>query len=129
VSKILGGKKIILEDFEPEQRKWLPKLISPLNQFMESVYSALQKGLTISENLRAEVYKRTLPAGSSTQSLAWNLNQQPTAVLLGQITDTAGNIPVSQVGIMWTFRDNSITITYDGLDSNTSYRTTIIGLV
>ena len=59
-------KRLLIEDF-PDQQEWISKLILPLNEFMQNVINALNRDLTLSDNLRANL-KTLRITGSSTVS-------------------------------------------------------------
>lgn len=46
-------KSIRLEDLGAEAPSWIVNLLSPLNEFIESMYSALNKDITLVDNVRA----------------------------------------------------------------------------
>jgi hypothetical protein len=51
----LTVKKLLVEDFPPEQQEWIAKLLQPINLFIEQVNFALINDLTLQENARAQV--------------------------------------------------------------------------
>ena len=127
--KLSTIKKIIVEDFPQDLRGWLPKLATPLNSFLEQVYKVLAKGITISDNLKAEKTTLTVFAGEETKSIRWSLNERPSLVLLGSATYSDGNIPVTQITINWVYSNGQILVTFYGLDGVSKYRVTIVGVV
>lgn len=54
MAKLPPFKRFSLEDFQ-DQRGWIEKLISPLNEFTTRVTGALVNGLTHSENVQAQI--------------------------------------------------------------------------
>lgn len=48
------NKRFLTEDFPPEQKSWIAKLLSPLNDFMTQVTSAFNNGITVKDNMLAE---------------------------------------------------------------------------
>lgn len=46
-------KRFSIESFK-EVSEWIGKLLSPLNSFMETVSTALNNGITVEDNMRAE---------------------------------------------------------------------------
>lgn len=127
--KLSTIKKIVLEDFPQDLRSWLPKLATPLNSFLDQVYKVLAKGITIADNLKAEKTTLTIFAGEETKSIRWGLNERPTLVLLGSITYSDGNIPVTQISINWVYLNGQIAVTFYGLDGVSKYKATIVGVV
>lgn len=129
MSKISSTKKIIIEEFPNDVRGWLKKLIEPLNRFLEQAYYALVNGLTIRDNLKAQVKSVTVLA-SQTYPLktAWGLNERPTAVLVAQITEsTGGAVPV--YSLSWLYDNGTIELTFVGLNSAKRYNVLILGMV
>jgi hypothetical protein len=129
MSKISSTKKIIVEEFPNEVRSWLKKLIEPLNRFLEQVYYALVNGLTIRDNLKAQVKSVTVLANQTYPlKTAWDLNERPTAVLVAQITEsTAGTVPV--YSLSWVYDNGTIELTFVGLNSAKKYNVLILGMV
>ena len=87
------------EDFGKDQRKWIGKLLQPLNSFMQSVVSALDKNLTVNQNLQGEIKSITVRGGTTT-SFKYTPTQRPQVVMIGRIIDRTGSIislPVSCV--------------------------------
>ena len=130
--KILANRRIVLEEFPDEEQKWLPKLLSPLNAFLEAAYTAFAGRLTIEENLTGEKYQfkvQSPASGNSTLQARWEKINPPTVVLLGQVTTKAGLAPTAVVGIIWTYANKEISITLTGLAANTEYVVNIVGIV
>ena len=127
--KILSNRRIILEDFPEEQRKWLPKLLSPLNQFLESTYAALNKNLTLEDNIRGKKFVFDIGAGTTTIEAKWDAPERPSLVLLGQVTTEAGDATALVIGIIWTYAAGSVSITLTGLDAGLGHKVNIIGIV
>jgi hypothetical protein len=103
VSRLPPVQRLSLEDF-PDQKKWLGKLLSPINQFMESVYQSLNQGLTVKENMAGTLLEVILE-GSMPAKAAWSLKSKPVAVLLGQVERTDGTTITlsSAIGIRWSY--------------------------
>lgn len=127
--KLSTIKKIIIEDFPSEQRKWLPKLTVPLNNFLEQGYKALAKGLTISDNLRAETTRLRILAGETTRKIRWTQVEKPTVCFLGGITYNNGVAPDTVIVMYWTYAEGQITLTFKGLDAAEIYDVVIFAMV
>lgn len=77
------------EDFGKDQRKWIGKLLQPLNSFMQSVVSALDRNITINQNLQGEI--KSVPVrGGSKVSFKYSPSKRPSVVLVGRVIDKAG---------------------------------------
>lgn len=101
-------QRLITEDFQPEQRKWLPKLFQPINQFFESVYGALNKGLTIADNISGEI-KTIEVNGTYPLKLSWGQKSKPVAVIVGNAYRSDGTSVTlsSAVYCQWQFNQSS----------------------
>ena len=51
MAKIPAVKSIRIEDISPEAPQWINNLLSPLNSFMENIYSALIRNITFTDNI------------------------------------------------------------------------------
>jgi hypothetical protein len=100
-------QRLVTEDFA-DQKKWIGKLLLPLNDFMESVYRALNQGLTVKENLAADV--RTVEVdGTYPLKLSWSLKSKPVAVVVGNVARSDGTALslVDAVGVRWSYNQQS----------------------
>ena len=53
MSKLPAIKRIVKEDFS--EYPWAEKLLWPINRFMDTIYGALNRDVTFSENIRAQL--------------------------------------------------------------------------
>jgi len=128
MAKINSTKRIILEEFPSEVRSWLKKLVEPLNKFLEQVYYALVNGITIKDNLKAQVNNITIEAAQTYPvKYSWSLNERPTAVMPANIVDTTG-AAVSPYSFSWVYNNGQVELTLSGLASN-KHTLTVLGLV
>lgn len=112
-------KRILREDVK-EAPSWVNGLIDPLNTFMETVYQALNRNLTLSENLATfttELTYKTVSTYPTDQPNAQFLNTlkgsvRPVGVQLMQIYDKETFLPpTGTVGqIMWAIKETQIVI-------------------
>lgn len=132
MAKISATKKLILEDF-PGQKPWIDKLVAPINAFFEQVYFALVSGLTLKQNLKAQVFDYVLPLNinyANTIKFNWTLNEPPTAVFIGFAREIL-SVP-TQIGnhsLEWTYADGQIEVLFNGFINTKTYNVRIIGLV
>lgn len=126
--KIQGTNKIVLEDMPSEHRSWLGKLISPLNQCLESVYAILRNNVSIADNMASQITTIQLQPNQTTFSVSWS-KPAPTLVLLGRMYDQTGASPSTYVGLLWTFANGTINITLTGVPAGIAYSVTIVGLI
>lgn len=126
--KISTVKKLVLEDFPAANRDLIQKLAQVLNPFLDQQTTALTSNLTI-ENLKGRQFTIDLKAAQTTASVAWDLNEKPTIVVVAKLTKSDGVTPPSGVFSMsWTYNTkNQIALTFQGLDSGTAYKVVIEG--
>lgn len=104
MAKLPNIKRLVVEDFPAAERKWLPQLLSPLNSFMEAVYAALNRQLTVNDNMAGEVRAVELD-GVMPLELAWSLKTKPRAVIVGDCYRKDGTelTLVDAVGVRWHY--------------------------
>lgn len=88
------------EDFAAEQRKWLPRLLLPLNQFLTNASNALNGRIEFGANIPAQDNVLTFSFNGTAQRYRWNLSLPPTILWVGQATENG--IPVSLLP-EWSF--------------------------
>jgi len=98
-------RRLVVEDF-PEQ-KWIGKLLSPINEFMESVYRNLNRQLTLRENVASDFHTAEVD-GTYPLALAWTLKARPISVHVGNTvrSDGASFTITAAVGIRWSFNQS-----------------------
>lgn len=108
MAKLPPVQRLVTEDFS-DQKKWIGKLLSPINQFMESIYQSLNRGLTLKDNLAADVLETQLE-GVFPAKIAWTLKSKPVAVLVGQVELVSGaTVSLSSaVGIRWSYNGQGV---------------------
>lgn len=89
MAKLPTQKRITPETF-PDQEKWIPQLLEPLNRFMEEVTRALNNELTVNENLDAVVRTVELD-GTYPVKFKWERKNRPRAAWIGQCRETSEN--------------------------------------
>ena len=129
MAKISATKKLVIEDYPTEVKKWIPRMIDPLNRFLEQVYGALVRGLTFRDNLKAQVIEVEIGEGVTETAVRYSLNERPTALVLGKLRTQNDESPTAAFSMSWQIYDDQIRITWLGLDANTKYRATLIAQV
>lgn len=107
---------------------WISRVIDPMNSFMESVYTALNKNITLSENISSFIkeitYKTptTYPVGVDNVSFLNELRVRATGVIILQAFDKASYTPVSIGNLAW-IEDTSGIVIYPltGLQADKNY--------
>lgn len=123
--KIQSPKRIIVEDFDSEDRNTVEKLGFTVNTFNEDVFNAMNKNLTIEDNLNQQI--KTLSnievdgSGKPITSLAFQNNLKG-KIQGTQVIRVLGGIPTAQPFITFTESNNVVTINnISGLASGTKY--------
>ncbi len=110
MSRLPQLKRLVAEDF-PDQKAWIRPLFSVINSFMESVVATLDRAVTVSENLEAEIKTVTftsVPTASNPVTLSWGFTASPTALVVGNIV---GATLSNAVSIQWTYGGEGLRIT------------------
>ena len=112
---------------------WFNRFIQDINQFCETVWNALNKNLTIADNMDAQIYSTSIRAGVAAVNNAFSfvsqLKHTPQAILVGQVVDSvAYSTPLtSAVGVTWNFSTPNINITgIAGLTNGRTYNLTLV---
>jgi len=121
-------KKILREDVR-EAPSWVNGLIDPINSFMETVYQALNKNLTLTENIASfvtEITYRTIstyPTGQETTNFMNQLKVRPSGVMVMQVYDKLTYLPPpGPVYVPWTLNGDQIVMrTITGLEADKAY--------
>jgi hypothetical protein len=121
-------KRFLLEDFA-SQKEWIGPLFESLNQILDTLYSALNKGLTFRENVRSVVKTLEFTQRSNTYPLKfpWGIRGGgPTALLVVRVVYNSV-APTTTVGCDWTYDGESIVInSFFGLTTAEKYKITVI---
>lgn len=130
MSKITNSKKIAPEDFK-DQRPWIEKLLSPINQYFQDSANILNNGILLRDNVMSQEYETTLRTdGSRTTarfSWKWNQKQEPTIVQVAQLIEV-GSDTVPATGFTWTFTASSVSCSISNLTASKDYTIKITGV-
>jgi len=117
----------------PNSPEWIDPLLQQLNSFMTSVYHALDKDITVNENIAASLkqisfttrsdYSTASPVadGFEVQKIANPLRTKPVGVILVKVVDlTSYKTITDPVNVFWDYLDGYINVKYITglLDSN-----------
>lgn len=127
--KISVSRKIILEELPSEVRGWFQKVTTVLNPYLDVTYQALNRGLTVADNFKAQSYTQTLQPGQTKLKLAYRLNERPIEVRIAQLIASDGTVPTSAPYCHWQYVNETIEATIVGLDSLKKYSITLIAQV
>lgn len=126
-------KNLVLrkEDYQGSP-PWLGKLFLQLNEFFTSVFVALARGLTRSENLRSTVKAITfttlaIPDNTFPVAVKHDLGQRPTDVWVGRLRRVDGAAITDAWSLTWDLDSNgNLSVRFQGLDASTQYEARLI---
>lgn len=135
MARLPNQKRILREDIK-EAPNWITRLLTPLNSFMETVYYALNRDITFTENIACQIKEITFNSKSdySTASpvedgflelqFRHSLKTKPKGLLIQQLI-TDGNVQAvhtTPVTLSWYENNGVVYINYiTGLADSTSY--------
>lgn len=108
MSRLPEVRRLMVEDFL-DQKEWIGALFSPLNVFQDGVVSALNKGISIRDNVAGDIIRQTAtksPTESDTILLPWNPKLgAPVAVYIGDVKRVDGNsfVATAAFGLQWKY--------------------------
>lgn len=116
-------KRIQREDVA-DAPSWILRMIVPINNFFQNVYSILTKNVTFEDNIRSESYDLVINGSDSTAEIVLNgVVNQVNGVLLTQITPA----PLAGATITWQQVGNELQIlNITGLDPAEQYNLRIL---
>lgn len=108
MAKIPTQKAILQESFG-EQKSWIGQLLTPLNMFMEQVTLALNRQITIKENMAGDVLHFVLDGNYPLQA-KWNLKMKPTIAFIGQCREVSEvhTTITEAIYLDWEFTSNGM---------------------
>lgn len=125
--KLTFLKRFLVEDF-PSQQAWIGELLNPLNQAFEQLNQAMNKSLTIADNLDAETQEITFN-GSDTVSFKVSTKNRPKGVIVSNFVTVSGTAPTAAVQPVWSYSSTEQTVTinswFGGLSASAKYRVTL----
>jgi hypothetical protein len=131
-------KRVQRSDLGGDIPIWVDSLLSPLNQFIEEVYSAFNKNLTIPENVKGQIKNLSFRTSSSytsskefTEITYLNTLGRKTQILLLGYVEEIGTPKKKHDAITVSWYDNNdgtVTIHYiSGLSNSKNYNITVLG--
>lgn len=134
MAKLPPQKRIVKEDLQ-EAPAWVSRLLDPINSFMESVYAALDRDLTVGENVSGETKTFQIKAGAAatdnTFTFTTTSKRTPKHVIPSRVEKVASVYePLGvAVGIDWRFDAGQIIIaSIAGLTTGSTYNITLLVL-
>lgn len=136
MASLPSQKKILEQDLGTDIPSWTRKLLTPINSFFESIYSAFNKDITFRENIRSEyrdlIVKTKEDYFSGEFELITfknNLKEKIDNLQICQVSENKSNfIPVKEpVTVSWNEYNKEITIHYiTGLEPSKEYKIKIL---
>jgi hypothetical protein len=132
-------KRVQRSDLGGDIPEWVDSLLSPLNQFIEEVYSAFNKNLTIPENVKGQIKNLTFRTSSNYTSASKDFTEitylntlgRKTQILLLGYVEEIGTPKKKHDAITVSWYDNNdgtVTIHYiSGLSNSKNYNITVLG--
>ena len=129
-------KSIRKEDLGSDAPSWVENLLTPLNSFIESIYTNLNGNISFSDNINCKIFEYTFTTKSTYSTGGWDninisvkLNNKINGVLLlavNNLTDTA-TLSLTAKSVEWDEQPNSCRIKYvSGLANSTKYKLRLI---
>lgn len=140
MAKLPTQRRILREDVK-EAPSWIENLLSPLNSFMDSVYRALNRSLTFSDNISSEIRTLTfitrpdyttaspVTAGFEPLQFVHSLKTKPFGCFICQLVEQGSNyvIVTQPVSIDWNEVNGTVFINYiSGLKDSTNYKLVLL---
>ena len=130
--KLPNVQKILREDVK-EAPSWLGSMLDPINGFMQIIYQALSKNISLQDNIACQVKELTYITPStyptmSNISFPSTLKTKATGLMLMQIVNKSTYIPVlTAVYVPW-IEENGQIIVYPivGLAASTTYNVRLV---
>ncbi|MFW7382365.1 MAG: hypothetical protein ACOH5I_26445 [Oligoflexus sp.] len=119
MAKLPSVKRILPESFADLKLEWLPRLLSPINSYMEDNYRALNRGLTFTDNFAAQINSVTYTGASV--KFAWNQASKPIGCTIQNVRRINGNTNITAAyALQWAWTGDSVTLTVPGLPATAS---------
>lgn len=134
MAKLPPIKRIVKEDLQ-DAPAWISRLLDPINSFMESVYSALDRDLVVGENISGETKLFTIKAGAlatdNTFTFTTTSRRTPKHVIPSRVerSESVYTPITAAVSIDWRFDAGQIIISsIVGLTNGETYNITLLVL-
>lgn len=125
-------KKILREDLK-DAPEYVNGIIGPVNSFMEWVYQALNKNISLADNISSFVREftyttsATYPADMVMQTFQNELRARATGVIIMQVVDKTNYIPHAATGVSWVELNGAIQIhLVTGLEASKTYTVRVV---
>ena len=127
-------KRILRTDYADQFKDLVDKLGFSLNNTIESIVSALNKGISLQDNIQCTVKTLQVTVDSTgkpttSTSFTMSISQKPIGVvcLNAQNTTNSSSYSTSGITVYWTLQNSSIVINnITGLLANNTYQLTLV---
>lgn len=124
-------QQIVPEDFRPDEQELAAKIADPVNTYIEQLNGILDNGLTIADNLRAEIRVVNVTGGQPT-TFSYARSSKPVGLWVidySNITDPTEVLSVA-VQAKWSYdgRGNITLNNVTGLTGGEKYNITLIAI-
>lgn len=102
--------QISVADFPKEQQKWLPLLLQPINQFLQSVTTAMQGNLDFKNNFLGQTQNLNFTFSTTTLPIKFAVTMTGTPQSLVCVSATQGTTPIVLLPA-WKLLNGNIYIT------------------
>lgn len=118
-------KRFLMEDY-PSEASWIGGLLYPLNLLLDTIYSNLNNGLSVGQNMLAQINTLPISGLSPTTTFLWKFSTPPVGVLLiNTVQVTAPTTPIAgTVSAQFTYNAGIITVAVVGLPTSGTYNIT-----
>lgn len=119
-------RRILKEELGPDVPDWVTRLLAPLNLVLQSLYTALNHGLTFKDNMQCQVKEFTIVAGATATANTFNfmltLPVKPTGLWLiaALRQDGIAESFTTPVFISWTWDSQAGTIVISSITGLTN---------
>lgn len=129
-------KGIRIEDLGQDLPEWVNNLLTPISNFFESIYSALNKNITFQENIACKIFDYEYITSSNYNTgnfpnITFNtgLKNNPVGLIVLKCQNKTSPYATNTLGIYptWFLANNQIVINYiSGLANSTKYNFTFL---
>ena len=116
MGKIAQSTTLRTEDFDADQRKWLPRLFTPLNLFITTVTNAINGQIEFGANIPSQDVALDFTYTGMAQRFTWNGNVTPKILWVGQSYEA--DVAVALVPI-WSYNATNSMISVDFINAHT----------
>ena len=119
-------KRFLTEDY-PTEKGWIDRFFGSFNLFMTAISNGLNNGMTIQDNMLAQIKPITISGASPSSKFAWKFSGKPIGVLVIGLTKSDGSpsLVTASVTCDWSFSQGFVLINnVTGLNPGASYLVT-----